>query len=443
VALSTELFINPDFRTDDLVKHTDDSRPNPRKWELMTVGAAATAGTGFIVQFIGLRGLTYPISIAQLVAILLMALVRALIRRRLGREPCHCHAFHRFEVDFLATRVVYSRVFREFHNGFQHHIPLLNQQRPNEFLYWRINTAKDCKDRPYLSDTLQDLMSSHAVRDGRPILMDRSDLLSKEPAALEQTQNLATVEGSSVTSLIEEASSQHLLRVRERLGDLCQWPSEALESARSLVYSIEAFMEEFFPKRLDSFEWAIKTTRLSTKRGIGSQDYVTVPIQKSTHDGKWQVGIGTIDAILSLWMASIEAQAAEVKSSDKLNARKTPGQASRLTNWRRIKAGVDMRYDYCRILGDDFEDGSLKRDLSWWVDELIAEQSDSRLPSNKVAPNHGEEKVNKHKDQWGCSKARVNVKDTDLIIGFNGCSKTCKLTRFASLSNLRLIVAYS
>jgi len=324
--------------------------------------------------------------------------------------------------------------YLEFHNGLQHHIPLLNQQRPNEFLYWRIKTAKDCEDRPYLSNTLQDLMSSHAARDGHPILMDRSELLSKEPASLKRTQNLATVEGSSVTSSIEEASSQHLLRVRERLGDLCQWPSEALESARSLVYSIEAFMEEFFPKGLDSFEWAIKTTRLSTTRGIGRQDYVTVPIQKSPYDGKWQVGIGTVDAVLSLWLASIEAQAAEVKKrSDKLNAKKTPGQASRLPDWRRTKAGVDMRYNYCRILGDHFEDGSLKRDLSWWVDELIAEQSDSRLPLTKVAPNHGEEKVKKHKDQWGCSNARLKAKTTDLIIGFNGLSKTCKLTRFASL----------
>jgi hypothetical protein len=439
VALSTEPVTDISFSTDDSVKQTKDSRPNPRKWELIAVSAAVTAGTGFIVQFIGLQGLTYPISIAQLVAILLMALVRALIRRRLGREPCHCHAFRRFELDFLATRLVYSRAFREFHNGLRDQIPLLDQQRPTDFLYWRVETAKESDNCPYLSNTLQDLKSSHASRDGDQILLDRSELLSKEPGSLKQTQNFAAVEGSSVTSSIEEASSQHLLRVRERLGDLCQWPSEALESAQSLVYSVESFMDEFFPKRLDSFDWAIETIGLSTERSSGRQDYITVPIQKSGYDSKWQVSIGAVDAILSLWMASIEAQADAQRSSQKVDAKKTPGQTPHLPNWRRTKAGVDLRYNYCRILGDDFEDGSLKRDLSWWVDELIAEQSASQLPSGKVGPNHGGKKSKEQTYRWDCSNARANAKATDLIIGFNGRSKNCELTRFTSFSISRLI----
>ncbi|KAH3991902.1 hypothetical protein HBI56_206560 [Parastagonospora nodorum] len=361
-----------------------------------------------------------------------MALVRALIRRRLGREPCHCHAFRRFEVDFLATRLVYSRAFREFHNGLQDQIPLLDQQRPTDFLHWRVETAKASDNCPYLSNTLQDLKSSHAARDGDQILLDRSELLSKEPGSLKQTQNSAAVGGLSVMSSIEEASSQHLLRVRERLGDLCQWPSEALESAQSLVYSVESFMDEFFPKRLDSFDWAIETIGLSTERSRGRQDYITVPIQKSGYDSKWQVSIGAVDAILSLWIASIEAQADAQRSTDKVDAKKTPGQTPQLPNWRRTKAGVDLRYNYCRILGDDFEDGSLKRDLSWWVDELIAEQSASQSPTGKVGPNHGGKKSKDQTCRWDCSNARANAKATDLIIGFNGRSKNSDARRQSS-----------
>ncbi|KAH3958115.1 hypothetical protein HBH92_210860 [Parastagonospora nodorum] len=361
-----------------------------------------------------------------------MALVRALIRRRLGREPCHCHAFRRFEVDFLATRLVYSRAFREFHNGLQDQIPLLDQQRPTDFLHWRVETAKASDNCPYLSNTLQDLKSSHAARDGDQILLDRSELLSKEPGSLKQTQNSAAVGGLSVMSSIEEASSQHLLRVRERLGDLCQWPSEALESAQSLVYSVESFMDEFFPKRLDSFDWAIETIGLSTERSRGRQDYITVPIQKSGYDSKWQVSIGAVDAILSLWIASIEAQADAQRSTDKVDAKKTPGQTPQLPNWRRTKAGVDLHYNYCRILGDDFEDGSLKRDLSWWVDELIAEQSASQSPTGKVGPNHGGKKSKDQTYRWDCSNARANAKATDLIIGFNGRSKNSDARRQSS-----------
>ncbi len=51
--------------------------------------------------------LAYPCSIAQLLAILAMALVRALVRRRLGRTTTHYPAFERFEVDSLAIRLVY------------------------------------------------------------------------------------------------------------------------------------------------------------------------------------------------------------------------------------------------------------------------------------------------------------------------------------------------
>ncbi|KAH4338099.1 hypothetical protein HBH98_214870 [Parastagonospora nodorum] len=244
------------------------------------------------------------------------------------------------------------------------------------------------------------------------------------------------MEESSDSLSMEEASSQQLLRVRERLGDLCQWPSEALESARSLVYSVEAFMDEFFPKRLDSFDWVIETIRLSTER---HQDYVTVPIQKSPKNDKWEVDIGTVDAILSLWIASIEAQAADVqKSSDEANANKTPGQTSHLPNWRRTKAGIDMRYNYCRILGDDFEDGSLKRDLSWWVDELIAEQSDSYSASKKVDPNHeGDKKSKDLHYRWDRSEARGNAKSTDLMIGFNGRSKDHDTRHMSSKTGAR------
>lgn len=61
-------------------------------WKLITVCASATAGVGFTAQFMGLRGLTYPCSIAQILAIIVMTLLRASIRRRLGREPANCEA---------------------------------------------------------------------------------------------------------------------------------------------------------------------------------------------------------------------------------------------------------------------------------------------------------------------------------------------------------------
>ncbi|GAB1319546.1 hypothetical protein MFIFM68171_09756 [Madurella fahalii] len=59
----------------------------------------------------GLRGLPWQCPIAQLLGIFLMALVRALIRRMLGRIPLSCRVFPKYELDFLATRIVFDDLF--------------------------------------------------------------------------------------------------------------------------------------------------------------------------------------------------------------------------------------------------------------------------------------------------------------------------------------------
>ncbi|KAH4204597.1 hypothetical protein HBI25_219440 [Parastagonospora nodorum] len=400
-----------------------------RKWEILAVCGAVTAAAGFIVQFIGLRGLTYPCSIAQLVAILLMTLVRALVRRRLGREPYHCHAIPRFELENLATRIVQCKAFREFRMGSKDQTPFLNDQKPEEILRWRVKTPEARGDHPHLSNTLQDLKHRHASRDRHQFF--------------QRAHNLSNMEESSALFPIEETSSQQLIRVRERLGDLCKWPTEALESARSLVYSVEAFMKEFPPTtRFDSLEWVIETIGLPNACGIQRLDHVVIPVQRTPHSNRWQVDIGTVEAILSLWMASIETKtAAERLSSGNARLGKTYGRTSDLHNWRRMKAGVNLRYDYCRILGDDFEDGSLKRDLSWWVDESIADQSDSHRISNKrrdTSVRAGAPRIPIGSDptctQWEYSDAR---RLADMVIGFNGRSKDSDPRRSSSSRGAR------
>lgn len=64
-----------------------------------------------------LRGLSWPCSVSQLGAIFVMALVWALIRRRLGKIPFFCRAPPGHELDFLATRIVFYPDFRDFDNA--------------------------------------------------------------------------------------------------------------------------------------------------------------------------------------------------------------------------------------------------------------------------------------------------------------------------------------
>ncbi|KAH7305430.1 hypothetical protein B0I35DRAFT_464711 [Stachybotrys elegans] len=77
------------------------------------MAAAAAAGIGFVAQFMGLRGLPYPCSIAQIGAIIAMTLLRAKVRRHLGRKPNHFRVFPGYELDHLATRITFDPTFRE------------------------------------------------------------------------------------------------------------------------------------------------------------------------------------------------------------------------------------------------------------------------------------------------------------------------------------------
>lgn len=77
------------------------------KWKVYTLIGASMAIIGFTVQFIGLRGLAYPCSVAHLISILLMAGVRGIIRRRLGYLPDHTPASPGYELDFLAADIMF------------------------------------------------------------------------------------------------------------------------------------------------------------------------------------------------------------------------------------------------------------------------------------------------------------------------------------------------
>jgi hypothetical protein len=76
--------------------------------DFLAVTAIFAGGAGFTIQFIGLRGLPWPCAVAQLGAIIAMAIIRALVRRGLGDDPDYCSAPFRYELDLLATQLVNS-----------------------------------------------------------------------------------------------------------------------------------------------------------------------------------------------------------------------------------------------------------------------------------------------------------------------------------------------
>ncbi|VUC35734.1 unnamed protein product [Clonostachys rosea] len=349
-------------------------KANKMFWQWLTVGAALSAGLGFTAQFMGLRGLGFPCSIAQIGAIFLMALVRAGVRRRLGRIPTHHSAFKGHELDLLATQIVFSSKLRQFswlkrerHNSSEW------QQLPSKFCCWEVITPKFAKTEPFVF---------HGY------------------------------EKNDINPPLGTLSSQQLVRVRERLGDLCKWTSKSSEGSLLLAQSIELFLNTFFPpashqeeggegeKQIDSLDWWIEASRPTLDGERDTKDVVHIPINREKDGSKWRVEIGKIDSLLSLWMATIVARRSDdTNSTNDLRAfPKHSNQAK--ADWRRIRAGHDLSYSFYRIIGNNLTNSILKRDISWWVDSRVAEQSDSKWKGHGLARND----------------------DVDFVIGFNGIS---------------------
>ncbi|KAK5656787.1 hypothetical protein OQA88_4335 [Cercophora sp. LCS_1] len=157
-----------------------------------------------------------------------------------------------------------------------------------------------------------------------------------------------------------------LVRVRERLGNLCQWKSSASEAAIMLARSIERFMHDFFPDssnpgNFDTFSWNTQTERKLS-------DTLSVDRDKK-NKAKWLTRSGKIEAVLSLWIASLAEAGVVSKAtpSAESGSDTKAGDEDERSNWRRTKAGIESKLEFGRIVGENFEDGVLHRDISWWT----------------------------------------------------------------------------
>ncbi|KAG6994415.1 Ankyrin-1 [Fusarium oxysporum f. sp. conglutinans] len=378
------------------------SKAEERLWQLVTLGAAGSAGIGFVAQFMGLRGLAFPCSIAQMGSIILMALVRAWVRRRLGRLPVNRVALAGYELDFLATHITFNPEFREFQwCKKKPQQPFGKQRAPTEFCRWGINTQDPKKP-------------------------DISPKRSKDHVSI-----LSPVSGSHPCSL---PSSQQLLRVRERLGNLCRWKSKSSESAKSLALSIEHFMDIFFPSiqgakgidkdELRSLTWYVNTTRLSDQGVHLEKDNIRIRLERNPK-GKWRAELGVIDAAMSLWMAAIEAKKLDQEQAEN----KKPSDDS--STWRRTQYGDDLTCEFGRIVGENLKGGVLKRDLSWWIGDMIASQCDPKGQDRSASRGTGNKSSTiRSKGHWSDG--------LDLVIGFKDESGDADACEFGIISTGRL-----
>ncbi len=381
-------------------------------WEVLTLVGAFMAIVGFTAQFIGLRGLTYPCAIAHLFTILLMATIRAFVRRRLGRLPANTAAIASYELDFLAINIAFCPKFRNGHphKGYQRSFV----DSSSIISQWGITTVKE------LSGDKLHVMSRKEIREvKRTYPADPKLSISRGPV----NSMAKRIDEEIMKDCFESATSEKLLLVRKRLGDLCRWKSKASESSLSLTKSIDAFMDAFLSPATGKLqkevevEWVLETFKPHGNGGM-EKDVINIPI-KRTSEGHW-VDLGIIEAMLSIWMANIETRTREKERStleDGEAGNRKKGEHVH-KDWRHIQTQTGSKYKFCRVLGDDSDEHLLKRDLSWWVDELLADQSDDLV-----------------KD--GTSTSATRISEADIVVGFNGRSSEIRYTcPFLSMLNV-------
>jgi hypothetical protein len=380
---------------------TDSKRKDTPWWLHYLPFVAVVAGcSGFTVQFIGLRGLPWPCAVSQLIAIMMMALIRALIRRRLGRGMRHCKAAKNYELDYLAIRLVNTQCemfnnnkkqpdnsnskwlrFKEKKSHSKDQSPA-EDQAPEKVLVWKVETVEVTKSGTY------------SFPYPKP----------RDPPDTDNTE------------------AQRVVLVRKRLGDLCRWTSSASKPALALARSIERFLDEFLPNGLpatknaaavgtksvvghptqnattgcaktslpdiskcsesdEKIEWNIPFSCSDTGPKTEVKLLLTRTSSQNGGTGRWMVDLAGIEAVLSLWTASLEARNS-LHDKDLETA-----------DWRR--AGVASNVDYCRILGEKRGE-VLKRDISWWVNnpdiytekEIQEREGPDTTATNSAAKGH-------------------------------------------------------
>ena len=255
------------FAKDERMRITT-SRRNKR-WDRVQAdgdvaeGILAIVGTiaslcGYILLFIGLRGLHWSATIAQLGATLLMTVLRAWARRDLTKLPRVQSLPDGFELEWLANRN--SKLGRFWPKSEP-------KSRLNGLRFW-----ERAKKRPHdgVDGPLDEQLfwSERFFWDSRPV----------PQAELSEDKKRKK---DSVSKMVE---------ARTQLGRLSGWNGPGREEARCITKAIDIVLNTLLPDSRRTFTWSAKTF---------DDQSIDFTIEKPKDSKNWKIDI---EAALSLWL---------------------------------------------------------------------------------------------------------------------------------------------
>ncbi|KAK4205323.1 ankyrin repeat-containing domain protein [Triangularia verruculosa] len=277
--------------------------------EVVTVTATLVSIGGFIVQFSGLRGLHWSVSVAQLLAIMAMTSLRAWVRRNFNQNPQAVPLTPGFELDWLAMTL-------EKHST----APWL-MRTPNE-------------NRSQLDELSRPWTEAHDCWDWRVVAV-------QDPNSMEMRRFKPE----------SRSRSHRVMKIRRDLGKLAGWAGPASGEAVSLARAIEFTMNTLFSRKpkpgKSELMWSLTVN--------GAPVYLRL----SWKGGQWTAYADELDSVLSLWL---------YLSDEKERRKDINEDTTNLSDeWLRDK-GTSQKPSL-QILGT--HTAGLYQDLKWWAPESV------------------------------------------------------------------------
>ncbi|KAK2740497.1 hypothetical protein FQN55_008840 [Onygenales sp. PD_40] len=330
--------------------HTKEERDNTSYiMEVKVIVGTIITICGFVVQFIGLRGMHWSASVAQLGGILLMTILRAYVRLGLAKLPKCQPLPSGYELDWLASTL----------GGDSQYAPWLDSS----------HISKNKHDRPWKkggwdwgivssrgASTCKGLASSPQIHDQIPV--DSSTGMgfgsATNPDIQEQSPKIFRKDKWKRRNdrWIHPKKDNATMRIRTGLGKLAGWPSHARIESVSVARAIEVTMDTLFGHEKSSLTWTLNTP---------NGELIFFRTERPEKES-WRAYSEEIEAALSLWLYSVNEKE-EDPSPEPLNEHTYPQMYvtddPRATNpSARPKTAV-------QVLG--LYTNRLLQDLRWWT----------------------------------------------------------------------------
>ncbi|KAL0938064.1 ankyrin repeat protein [Colletotrichum truncatum] len=264
------------------------------RWKL---GVKTLVGTilglcGYIVQFIGLRGMHWSVSVCQLGATLLMVGLKALVRRGLGSSLRSNKLDSGFELDWFAIAL---------------------RDKGLELLRSEPKSEKDMAMKIETEHWLLKIPKPHE----QPNQREPSKEAFKEPS-----------------------KAQMVMQTRRDLKKLASWSGPAPAEAVAVARAIEITMRSLFDFLDGTFTWSLTTL-----------DNEEIKFEVVKKDGKWNSSAEDIEAALSLWLFSAHRH----KCKESHNQDKTHASASKTAKSHSPRIEASASDVTLRFLGPNTE----------------------------------------------------------------------------------------